>query len=356
MNKLFILLGVMALFVIYKFYVYDKRYKELRLDLEDVQEDNKQLKLKNHKLTTRVLSMKKEKKTSDDFLKHHTVMVNSDQNKVTVDLPHRLKNVQHVELISGIVPKSQYRVNTHNNTFSIGSNAYTVQTGGYTDIISLLMKVNQDIYDRGDQVVLVYNALDRNVIVSANTSTTSITFDTMGPLLGLENAEYIFSSTSLDSNIVGSSLQYFVSLRTNSTSTSKAINNLPGTYYTFTDSFVTGTTVVVDPTLQYIVGTNRVNMKHQLYMDVTIDEVQYWDGSHRLARIYIPEDKEETEYESYGRPILRSLIDDHMTLDKLTINLKSVFSEIESYDYDLNGLNYSLQIQITTVDKMLLRQ
>ena len=356
MNKVFILLGVVALFVIYKFYVYDKRYKKLRLDLEDVQEDNKQLNQKNHELSTRILSVKADKKTSDDFLKHHTLMVNSDQNKVTIDLPHRLRNVQHVELISGIVPKSQYRVNIHNNTFSIGNNAYTVQTGGYTDIISLLMKINQDIYDRGDQVILMYNSLDRNVFISANTSTTSITFDTMGPLLGFENAEYVFSGPALDANVVTSSLQYFLSLRTNSVSASKAINNLPGAYYTFVDSFVTGTTIFVDPTLQYVVGENRVNMKHQLYMDVTIDEVQYWDGSHRLARIYIPEDKEETEYESYGRPILRSLINDHMTLDKLTINLKSVLSETEVYDYDLNGLNYSLQIQITTVDKLLLRQ
>ena len=96
-------------------------------------------------------------------------------------------------------------------------------------------------------------------------------------------------------------------------------------------------------------------MKHQLYVDVMLDEVTYWDGTHRLARVYIPEDKEETEYESYGRPILRSLNQDYIDLDKLTFRLKSVVSDTNTHDYNLNGLNYSLQLQITTVDKLLLR-
>ena len=356
MNKVFIPISFIIIFVLYKLYVSDKNYKELKNDLEDVQEDNKNLSIKNHKLAVKLLSFKTEPKTSDDFLKHRTIIVNSTSNRVIVDLPHTINNVQHVELLNAIVPKSQYRINDNNNQFSIGSNVYTIQTGGYTDIISLLMKVNQDIYDRGDQVTFIYNALQRKISVSANTSVSSITFDTFGPVMGFDNAEYIMPGSSIDSNIVSTSLQYFQSLRVSSTSASKGINNLPGTYYTFTDSFVSGTIVNADPSLQYITGSYRVNMKHQLYLDVTIDEVQYWDGSHRLARIYIPEEKEETEYKSYGRPILRSLIDDHMKLRKLSINLKSVISDKEAYDYDLNGLGYSLQIQISSIDKFLLRQ
>ena len=113
---------------------------------------------------------------------------------------------------------------------------------------------------------------------------------------------------------------------------------------------------MINPSWEYLYGDLRVNMKHQLYVDIDIDEIQYWDGTHRLARIFIPEEKDETEYQSYGNPILRSLNKDYYDLDRLHFRLKSVVSETNKHPYDLKGLSYSLQVQLTTVDPYLLRK
>lgn len=356
--------GISTFIVFIILYKMNKMNKGLNESIDDLKLLTSDLTKKNTNLEFKLNSKNGGRKTVDLATREHTIIINSDQNKLIYEFPHTLRNVRNVELISGIVPKSEYRVNQYNNM--IGS--YAIRTGYYTDVISMLMQINQRLYDEGTNMILLYDSVNRNVIAIGQEtvivggsvvggSTLELDVDnSASPLIGFEQQNYIFpSGTTHDANIITTSLLYFVNLKTTATSSGRGINNFPPTYYTFTNQFnPSGNTINIDPLWEYLYSPNRVNMKHQLYVDVTMDEVTYWDGTHRLARIYIPEETEETEYESYGKPILRSLNQDYIDLDKLTFRLKSVVSETNVHPYDLNGLMYSLQVQITTVDPYLL--
>ena len=355
MNNFVVGVSVFIVFVIlYNFYKLKKHNKELNESIDDLKIMTRNLNKKNAKLEAKVNSRAVERKTIDLATREHTIIINSDENVMTYDFPYTLKNVRHVELISGIMPKSEYRINEYNNMFG----TYDIRTGYYTDVISMLMQINQRLYDEGTGIVIVYDSVNRNVIACAP-ATTQMDLDvdnSIAPLIGFDQKEYTFpTGTTHDANVIETSLAHFVNLKTSATSSGRGINNLPASYYTFTSQFVNGGGIItIDPTWDYLYSPNRVNMKHQLYVDVSMDEVTYWDGTHRLARIYIPEEKEETEYESYGKPILRSLNQEYIDLDKLTFRLHSVVSETNTHPYDLNGLCYSLQVQITTVDPYIL--
>ena len=370
MNKLYIAFTVIFMaFIFYKFNSNHKLIRSLNQRVEDLDIDNKSLMMKHQKLKKAISTKVFKTKEYDTSFKRHMVIVNSDQNVTHIDLPYRLKNVVHVELISGIFPKSQSRINQYNNSFDyLGSN-YQIRQGSYSDIISLLMEINQTLHESTPVYPLyfVFDSVRRKVVACVD-STTPMTRtldfsvpNSIGDVLGF-NGDVIqmsngFVDTFPQNNLI-SSLNYFYDLRTKSESSNKAINNLPPRTYTFIDNFMlpTGTvdTTVTD-NWSFLIGDSRVNMKHQLYIDTELDEVQYWDGSHRLARIFIPESLDETEYTSYNTPIRRSLSSDFINLDKLTVRLKSVVSENKKYDYELQGLNYSLQIEITTADTLLTR-
>ncbi len=283
----------------------------------------------------------------------YTIVLNSSETESVYEFPHTLKNVRNVELISGIIPKSEYRVNPYND--QIGN--ITLTNGNYSDIIGLLMHVNQKLYDAGTGIIMAYDNVKRNVISMAPQGTV-LDLDvpnTCAPVIGYAPISYTFPvGTVSDPNVITSSLQYFYNLKTSAENASLGINNLPASTYTFVSQFVPAADVVINPLWEYIYGDLRVNMKHQLYVDIDMREIQYWDGSHRLARIFIPEDKEETEYTSYGSPILRNLNKDYYDLDRLHFKLSSVVSETNKHPYDLKGLSYSLQVQITTVEPYLL--
>ena len=345
-----------AFMIFYNLYNLKKTNKGLNQSIDDLKLLTSDLNKKNAKLEAKINSRVVERKTVDLATREHTIIINSDKNNLIYEFPHTLKNVRNVELISGIVPKSEYRVNQYNNM--IGS--YAIRTGYYTDVISMLMQINQRLFDESTGIILVYDSVNRSVIALAP-ATTQLELDvdnSASTLIGFEEEDYVFPvGTTHDVNVITTSLMYFVNLKVTATAGGRGINNFPPAYYTFTSQFnPSGTTINIDSTWEYLYSPNRVNMKHQLYVDVTMDEVTYWDGTHRLARIYIPEDKEETEYESYGKPILRSLNQEYIDLDKLTFRLNSVVSETNVHPYDLNGLMYSLQVQITTVDPYLLHK
>ena len=363
MNALYltIIIIIIVLIIFYKFHGNSRKFKDLNEQLDSLKTMNKELQVKNDSTQKAVIESLYKKPEYDAAFKKHMITINSNENTVKVDLPYKLKNVVHVELISGIVPKSQYRINQYNQNVTFdGTTDITLQQGSYTDIISLLMILNQEMYDAGKQVIFVFDSLKRNVVAIANTAVSTMNFEvtnSIGNVLGYNEDLYTFSDpvTDLDANVAASSLGYLSTQKTNSITSGIPINNRSGDYYTFTDQFFSTGSVVIDPTWRYVEGLFRVNMKHQLYVDIDIDEIQYWDGTHRLARVFIAEDRDETEYTSYGTPIRRSLIDDYKNIDKLTFKLFSVVSEGKRYPYELNGLNYSLQVEVTTKDVLLTR-
>ena len=357
MNRIFIGSVIAVLiFILFRFRKLRKTHEITKDKITELQSKIEELNKKNIKLENHI-SKPLKRKTVDLATREHTIIINSDQNVTTYNFPHKLKNVRNVELISGIVPKSEYRINRYNNLFD----TIEITSGFYQDIISLLMTVNQQLYDNGTGIMLAYNSVDRNVIAIATASTVMDldTTNSIYPVIGFDKETYTFpTGTSSNNDIITASLNYFLSLKLSAVAGNRAINNLPANIYTFTDQFNTppSTAITIDPAWEYLYSPNRVNMKHQLYVDINIDQVTYWDGTHRLARIYIPEDKEETEYESYGKPILRSINQEYIDLDKLTFRLNSVVSDENTHPYDLNGLSYSLQVQITTVDPYILHR
>ena len=324
---------------------FEKMIDELNVELTAVRRENRDMEFR--------LSRPVEKPDHEMQKREYTLVLNSSETEAVYEFPYTLKNVRNVELISGIVPKSEYRINPYND--QLGTLSLT--TGNYTDIITLLMHINQELYEAGTGIIMAYDSVKRNVISMApqGTALDLSVPNTCAPVIGYTPANYTFPAGTLsDSNVITSSLQYFYNVKTSSENASLAINNLPANTYTFVSQFVPTSNVVINPAWEYLYGDLRVNMKHQLYVDIDIDEIQYWDGSHRLARIFIPEDKDETEYTSYGKPILRNLNKDYYDLDRLHFKLSSVVSETNKHPYDLKGLSYSLQVQITTVEPYLL--
>ena len=350
MRILFIISAIVLTIIGHRFYRLSKVNTEFRVSMDDLNEKLDSMKLENKRLRD-LIQKEPPKKIADLATKEHTIILNSNENVSEYIFPYTLKNVKHVELITGIMPKSQYRLNDYNNVI----NGISIESGTYSDVISLLMFVNQELYDNGTGMVLMFDSLKRNIIAAANAATVLDLTDvnTMAPVIGFDKGTYTFpSGTTKDSNVITSSLNFFTTVKESANVSSTAINNYPPDYYTFTEQFPDN---AIPSTWEYLYGVKRVNMKHQLYVDVLMDEVTYFDSSHRLARIFIPENVEEAEYQSYGKPILRSLNQDYIDLDKLTFRLKSVVSETNTHDYDLNGINYSLQIQITTVDPYLIK-
>lgn len=349
MKAVIIVTTIFFLGMCFKMFKMNKKNIELDSELDTIQGRIDDIQRTNRKLI-RAIKVGPPKKTTELATREHTIILNSTENVVEYEFPYTLKNVKHVELISGIIPKSEYRINEYNNQIS----SFAITPGSYSDIISMLMAINQLLYVNSTGIILLYDALQRKIIAVAPAGSVlglSGT-NTVAPILGFEPDSYTFpTGTSHDADVITTSLSHYTNLKSSSLSSGKGINNLPASYYTFTNQFVSN---AIDANWEYLYGTDRVNMKLQMYVDIMMDEVTYWDGTHRLSRVYIPEEKEETEYESYGRPILRSLNQEYIDLDKLTFRLHSVVSETNRHDYNLNGLNYSLQIQITTVDKHLL--
>ena len=344
---------IVAIIVVIMARLINKSHEQGKFYKEEVSKLNNvvaKLDEKNEKITKKLVNIRSEG-VSSVASHEHVVMINSDQNEFKYEFPYKLKNVKHVEVISAIIPKSEYRINEYNNTFKVDSATFTIPEGAYSDVITLLMEINQLLFDATTYTVFAYDAIGRNIAVMGSPGTVvdfTVT-NSIGGVLGFENGTYtipIPDTSNADSIL--SSLQYFYTLK------ARPINNLPAANYTFTSQFANGGGVItVKPVWRYVFSPNRVNMKHQLYVDVDLDQVTYWDGTHRLVRVYIPEDKEEAEYTSYGKPILRSMNERYIDLDKLTFRVFGVVNDTNRHPYDLNGLFYSLQVQITTIDPIL---
>lgn len=354
-------------FVLYRSGKNNSRIKELQDELVTV---NKTLEEKNEKIEKSLNStlnaiITSQNKDKGVHRKKQMVVINSNTQQTTLNLPYTLKNVESVELISGIIPKSDYRINSYKNSLEVNGNAYTIQSGAYSDIITLLIEINEQLYENpNEEVMFMFNSLSKKVIAVSNATTNTINFDvnnSLGPVLGFDEKQYTFISSPTipeSDNVARGSLTYFTKIINEPDINIKTVNNYPVIRYDFTSQFysstpINGSKIIVNPNWTYIESENRVNMKHQLYIDIILDKVQYWDGTYRLARIFVKETEEEVEYTSYGNPIRRPLAEKLINLDKLTCRLNAVISDTLSYPYDLNGINYSLQIEIVTLEPLL---
>lgn len=276
--------------------------------------------------------------------KHHIVL-NSVKNTFRYDLPEVLKNVVHVELVSAIIPKSMYRVNKYNNKLSINNRPIQLMTGYYFNVLALLLELNhevREVFDETPPCVFVFDTVKRKVIIAGQTGTVvDMTGDgSMSHVLGFSKSTYMLGEAvypALEDEYITTS----IAILNDTVRNSEYLNNKP------TSSFQT---IEFDPSWEFQYGEDRVNMNQQLYVDIEVDEIRYWDGSHRLARVHLPEDKDLANFSCHGRPLYRNLRDKASTISHLTFTLKAVVTDEVSHQYELNGMPYSLQVELVTLD------
>lgn len=92
----------------------------------------------------------------------------------------------------------------------------------------------------------------------------------------------------------------------------------------------------------------RVNMMKHLHINVDVKEVVYWDGTSRLIQVHIPFD-EDIKFVQRPYRIDRRLRGRIENLDRLTFNFKAVQVD-EEYAYDFNGVPWSLELELTTLE------
>jgi hypothetical protein len=125
------------------------------------------------------------------------------------------------------------------------------------------------------------------------------------------------------------------------------VNNLPDTYYNALNAFPPSGTIYTTG-WYFAQGTNRVNVSQQLYMNIEIDNISYWDGTNIVSKLFIDETASVTNY-NRKYPSYRSLNENNLTL-----RFYSIIEEGKKQYYHFNGLNYSLQLEIITKNKELI--
>ena len=295
------------------------------------------------------------------LLQTHTITINSNRTTTDHIFEKPLKRVVSVELVSAIVPKGDYRINSHNNKIVVTVTdaegcqcpyAIFVEPGAYEDIVSLLMEINQLFYDKNVAIVFYFDQLKRKVVAcidSNSVSTVHVDFregqSTMGDVLGFLPKMYTFLPERMEEGTTASSLVFhaFDALKVSK----MIINNKFSTSYTFTNFGGPEAT-----SFACVTADHRVCLKHQLYVDIIANNVTYWDGSHLLERVFIPEHEEEVEYRRLY-PLDRVLNQKTVNLDRLSISLQHALPGGHTHPYNLHGLYYSLKIEVKTLNNIL---
>ena len=125
------------------------------------------------------------------------------------------------------------------------------------------------------------------------------------------------------------------------------VNNLPSSYYSGLNIFAT--TPINAAEWYYAFAEDRVNITHQIFVDIEVNEFSYWDGTNVLQQVYIPEDQSIVNYQRQY-PIYRRLREEKMNLDHLTISFTSIVEPGVKIPYEFNGIDYSVQLEIITDD------
>ena len=310
--------------------------------------------------------------------KKNYITINGDTNVVTYQFNKTLKNVQNIELISATVPRSQYRINELNDKIyvNIDSANYiaSLTRGVYLNITEILLEINRKLYldvivpafgennppPNGYKYLnVVADNMNKHCIFLTNlTNTITIDFtstlNTPKKILGISDSagEIVLNQTMNRSNeFIQGCYSYIQNLYR---LTGSVINNLPKTYYDNLLMYPTSFPYDFSSWTIYE-GTNRINISQQLYLDVTIDNISYWDGTNILNRIYVDDQIPVSIYDR-KYPTYRTLSDPYLKLDKITLRFYSITDEgnTENRPYDFNGLGYSLQLEIITKNKELI--
>jgi hypothetical protein len=88
-------------------------------------------------------------------------------------------------------------------------------------------------------------------------------------------------------------------------------------------------------------------------MDITLDNITYWDGTNILNKTYVDETEPVTMYHRQY-PSYRSMSENDLKLDKLTLRFYSITEPGKKQLYNFNGIDYSLQLEIITKNKELI--
>jgi hypothetical protein len=311
--------------------------------------------------------------TTRNVTKKHYITINGNQSVKTYEFNKTLKNVKHIELVSAIIPKTNYKIDEFNDEFfvTINSNTYNfgITNGVYQNISELLLEINRQIYlevvvdEYGENsgavtdkfLNIVMDNMSKKIIFLTNINDT-ITFNfnrTLNVpfrLLGIEENEITIESTTSPNinDYLITCYFYITSLWVDG----YPVNNLPDSYYNALNAFPpTSTDFTTD--WYFASGQSRVNIMQQLYMDITLDNITYWDGTNILNKTYVDETEPVTMYQRQY-PSYRSLSENNLKLDKLTLRFYSITEPGKKQLYNFNGIDYSLQLEIITKNKELI--
>ncbi len=310
-----------------------------------------------------------EPETTRIIKKKNYITINGDTNVVTYKFNKTLKDIQHIELISATIPRSTYRINETNNKIYIGgidSNIYpaTLTHGVYVNITELLLEINTKIYTEiivpllggsGNYINVLVDNMSKQCMFLTNVNSNiffnfSKTQNTCRTILGIDdNVENIYLSINPPSRsnvFLEASYLYIIDQYIDGTT----VNNLTGDYY---NSLLMFPTIYDFSGFYFNCTTKRINIAQQLYLDITIDNITYWDGENILNKIYVDESQPVTVY-NRNYPTYRSLSEYYLKLDKITLRFISTNINDEKIPYEFNGLGYSLQIEIVTKNKELI--
>lgn len=305
--------------------------------------------------------------------KHHVVINGSDQ-VLHYTFPHVLKNVESIELVSAIIPKTQTRIHSRNNILQLEINgtSHTIEipVGDYENILFLLLEINFQIRpllpSATSFLLFLLNIIEGKTIVTCtNDLTVTLKFkdveNSIGVPLGFGDDDYTITGDSLSRQDAEQFLSSSVTMLQDRIDNELNINNYPPSRYGSANLLPIDTDGIPQITMSgwnAIESLSRANLTYQLYIDVNIDEITYYDGSNRLARIFLPEGEDQVEYRTTGMnvgytkdyPIYRKMRTKMSNLDRMTIRFEGVIDEKKKYPYLFYGLPYSLQFEIVTLD------
>jgi len=306
--------------------------------------------------------------------KKHYIAINGNESVKIHEFNKTLKNVKHIELISAIIPKSNYRIDGNNDELfiTINSNTYNfgITNGVYINITELLLEINRQIYlevivdeygvNNGgvtDKYLnLIMDNMSKKIIFLTNINDT-ISFNFSSKLkvprrlLGIETDVININSSSaphIDEFL--DTCYYFI---TSQWEDGSPVNNLPDTYYNSLNAFPSTGFNTYALGWYFAQGSSRVNVLQSLYMDVELDNITYWDGTNILSKLFVDETLSVTNY-NRNYPSYRSLNENNLKLDKLTLRFFSIIEDGKKQYNEFNGLDYSLQLEIITKNKELI--
>jgi hypothetical protein len=305
------------------------------------------------------------------FDNKYYVTINGNTNNYRHDFQSVIKNIQHVEVVSAIVPKSMYRINSTNDVIPFrvqGVDAVLRMTHGvYETINHIQLELNRQIrlamdtpgtyfpggavtFPINTHVFVLFDSMVRKCYIAAdNTITGPIEFlwgstvGTCARAFGFTDDAIVNQTTTYSTDFVDTSILFQTSTYDNSVQ----VNNLPKSYYTGLSIFPAGSITTTD--YDYAYGQDRVNISLQLFIDISAKELTYFDGDNVIQQVYIPEDQSIVNYQRQY-PIYRRLRNELVDLDHVTLNFKSIVEPGVKTDYDFNGIDYSVQLEIVTKD------